>query len=207
MDFDLLSQSWQQHTPAFTSQSAASNLTQLLGRQGGSPIAQMRKNVWVEIGGTVVFGLLVLTVLFLVNAPRLSFLLLLLSPFYGAVGYCYFRIFQVLRQLGLTTENVAGHVAHQLQQLRQLVRLYYWSTMLTALLLLGWVSYIATQHILPHLPAAATGRLLTWGILTALVSYGLMHWISRYHLQTYYGQHLDRLESVLHELHDSPSAF
>ena len=32
------------------------------------------------------------------------------------------------------------------------------------------------------------------------ISAGVTHWFCRYHIQNFYGQHLDRLEGVLHEL-------
>lgn len=203
MDFNDLSQRWQQQPPAPNVPSPAA-LQALLAARPHTPIARMRYNVWFEIGSTLVFGLLVVAGLHLAHAPHLGWLLpgLLL---YGGVGYCYVRALQVLRRLGRATEALASHVAQQLRQLRQFEQLYHYSVMLTTLVVLGLAGYVAIGQVLPVVPAAGKTSFLVWLALTMLVSYGLTHWLSRRHLQNFYGQHLDRLEAVLRELRDETS--
>ncbi len=204
MDFDLLSRRWQQQTPPPAAPPSPNDLRALLAGRAHTPVAQMRRNVWVEIGGTLFFGLVLLLVLRRWQAPRLGLLVALLLPFYGGVAYCYFRTLRVLGRLREATGALASHVAKQLQQVRQLVRLYHWATMLATGVLLSLVGYAAIRYVLPGVPAAGQARFLTWFVLTALVTFGFTYWLSRYHLQNYYGQHLDRLETVLGELRDEP---
>lgn len=196
MDIDLLSSRWQQHTPA-------TNLHAPLTGPAPTPLAQMRRNVGVEIGTTLAMGLVVLLVLYGLRSTHLGRLLALLLPLYGGIGYCYYRLVRVLRGLRATTGTVAGHVAGQLRQLRQLMRLYYGSTMLSTLAVLGVLGYLALAYGLPHVPPTGRVQFLTWLLLTAAISAGVTHWFCRYHIQNFYGQHLDRLEGVLHELQEA----
>lgn len=196
MDIDLLSSRWQAHTPA----QPAANLHSLPTGPPRTPLAQMRRNVWVEIGTTLAVGMLMLLGLYGLRGTHLGRLLALLLPLYGGIGYCYYRLVRVLRSLRATTGTVAGHVARQLKQLRQLMRLYYGSTMLSTLAVLGVLSYLAIAYWLPNVPPTGRTQFLTWLLLTAAISAGLTHWFCRYHIQNFYGQHLDRLEGVLHEL-------
>ena len=83
------------------------------------------------------------------------------------------------------------------------MRLYYGSTMLSTLAVLGVLSYLALAYGLPHVPPTGRVQFLTWLLLTAAISAGFTHWFCRYHIQNFYGQHLDRLEGVLHELHEA----
>ena len=202
MNIDLLSSQWQQQAPALPPQSGPDALRTLLTGRAQTPVAQMRRNVWREIGGTAVFVLLLAVVgLRLGYLPHLG-VLLPVVVLYGTLAYLHWRTLRVLRELRGATNTLGGHIAGQLRQLRQLMRLYHASTMLTTLVLVGLVSYVTIWQVLPRISPAATGRFLTWYVLTAAVTYGITHWISRYHLQQAYGQHLDRLETVLHELHD-----
>lgn len=198
MNIDLLSAHWQQHTPA---QPTANPHALLTGRPR-TPLAQMRKNVRVEIGTTLVVGIVVLLVLYGLRSTHLGRLLALLLPLYGGIGYCYYRLVRVLGSLRAATGPVSGHVARQLKQLRQLMRLYYGSTMLSTLAVLGVLSYLAIAYVLPHLPPTGRAQFLTWVLLTAAISAGVTHWFCRYHIHNFYGQHLDRLETVLHELYE-----
>ena len=207
MDFDQLSRRWQQQLSPPAPQPGPDGLRAQLASRPHAPIAQMRRNVWREIGSTLLGGALLLAGLRLAHAPHLGLLLTLLLPLYGGIAYCYFRTLQVLRRLGEAAASaLAGYMARQLGQLRQLVRLYHGATMLVALVVLGLAGYAAVRWVLPVVPAPATTRFLVWFVATALVSYGATHWISRYHLQNFYGQHLDRLEAVLHELRDETGA-
>ena len=200
MDIDLLSNRWQQQTTA----NPAANLHASLTGPPPTPLAQMRRNVRVEIGTTLAVGILLLLGLYGLRGTHLGRLLTLLLPLYGGIGYCYYRLVRVLRRLRATTGPVAGHVAGQLQQLRQLMRLYYGSTMLSTLAVLGVLGYLAIAYGLPHVPPTGRAQFLAWLLLTAASSAGLTHWFCRYHIQNFYGQHLDRLETVLHELHEEP---
>ncbi|MDQ2773217.1 MAG: hypothetical protein M3Y54_22255 [Bacteroidota bacterium] len=197
MDIDLLSNRWQQHTPA----PAANRYAPLAGPRP-TPLTQMRRNVRVEIWTTLAVGILLLLGLYGLRSTHLGRLLALLLPLYGGIGYCYYRLVQVLRRLRATTGPVAGHVAAQLRQLRQLMRVYYGSTMLSTLAVLGVLGYLTIAYALPHVPPTGRTQFLTWLLLTAAISAGFTHWFCRYHIQNFYGQNLDRLEAVLHELHE-----
>lgn len=205
MDFDHLSSRWQQQAP-LTIPQTAEDFRALLAEQSKSPVTQMRQNIWFEIGTTVVVATLVLALLYGIRDTRLGQLLIWLLPLYGGIAYCYFGIVGVLRGLQTATDALASHVARQLRQLRQLMWLYYGATMLSTLAVLGVLSYLAIQYVLPHVPRTGQTKALTWIILTAIISAGVTHWFCRYHIQNFYGQHLDRLEQVLQELKEDEAA-
>ena len=201
MNFDDLSARWQQQTPALVAPPSPEALRALLSGPSGTPVGQMRRNVWAEVIGSLLFGLLVLAGVRAIDSNFLNRLVLALLPLYAGVAYYYFRTFRVLSQLRGGTGALNSHVAGQLRHLRQLLRLYYWATLLPTLVVLGLMG-LGVRHVLPSVPAAQTTCFLSTVVVSALIGVGLVHWLTRHHLQYAYGQHLDRLEAVLRELGD-----
>jgi len=198
MNFDDLSARWQQ-------QVAPLPIGAQLPGPAHSPIRLMRRNLWAEIAASLFFGLLVLAALRLAYTPRLAGLVLGLVALYALLATCYVWALRLLQGLRRSSEALSVHLGQQLQQLRQLLRLYYGSAMLAALGCLALGGYAAQAYVLPAMGAAHAGQFMVWFALTAAVSLALTHWLTRFHLRRAYGRHLDHLEETLHELREGSS--
>jgi hypothetical protein len=210
MELDDLRASWKQSAP--TDGPAVLNeaaLARLLARGSGSPVANMRRNAWLEIGFVVVClaGCIAVATTthdsyYLLAAGWLG-LICLLSGFY------YRRKLAVLRSLGeVSGRAVREQVGQQLHGLRSLVQLYYratmWSVPASLTVSLLFVGGRMVQRFAEPQLVKGLGLLgFFYGIMAVLMYYGMRR-ATQWYLQRLYGQHLDRLEASLRELGDEP---
>jgi len=207
MELDDLRRQWQQPQPA--TDPAALNpaeLRQLLARQSGSVIEQLRRNARIEMN--INYALLPVSLLVAGLAPvpwvRLFGALLTLL---ALVCIFYFR-----RKLGLlhSMSDPAGdlrsHLVRLITGLRTLIRFYYRLTLATIPvtgLLLGIMSVTSVLKVVTPTKIWLLAGLLT--VLCLVIYLPIAHTTKRY-LHWLYGQHLDRLEGQLRELDEAAPA-
>lgn len=208
MELSELRRGWQQPAPPGEAGALdAAALTRLLAQTSRSPIAKMRRNVWLEIGvvvvclaGCVGAALLTQDGYYLLMTAWLG-LICLLSGFY------FWRKLAVLRSLGDAGGGaVREHMAQQLSSLRRLVQLYYQGTMLSVPISFTvgiiFLSGRLVQKLDGHQLLVSLGILGAFYCLGGGLTYFMMRGFTRWYLQRLYGQHLDRLETNLRELEE-----
>ncbi|MGI4870810.1 MAG: hypothetical protein ACRYFX_06480 [Janthinobacterium lividum] len=204
MELNDLRRQWQQAPdPAGQPALSSADLNTLLKGRTAGLVEKMRRNAWLEIGLSVP-----LTVLLAVgltkargNWPWLSIGLLLLLVVVGL--FYYRRLLGVLRRMSEPGTSVREHLATLAQGLRYLLHFYYrltlWTGPVTTVLVIGY--YANTELTRPRGAywremGLAAGVML---VFAAMLQVGIMYG-TRWYVQRLYGQHLDRLESQLHEL-------
>lgn len=204
MELDDLRRQWREPEPAKAPAALTpAQLSALLTRQRGGLVEKMRRNARRE---TILVALLgVGAAVALPFLPELRLLLyaqLLLTA--GLLIYAY-RMLAVLRRMAETASSVRGHLRQLYDGLRQLLRFYYQLSMAS-----GPVMFVAVYAaiLIPNLLKKhfMTKRLLVLGVIFLLVGIVVQYLIkdvTRWWVQRLYGQHLDRLESQLHELEDA----
>ena len=201
MEFDELRRQWQQ--PATdTALPDYEVLSVWLNQQSGSPVAQMMRNAKQEIIWTAIMLGISAAILLLVRLPLLHPLWLLLLASVAQISYDYYHKLRILRQLSHPESPLRSYLRAQLRHLRRLLRGYYRFTMATLVVMVICLFYF-TYTRLPQLfqgGAQVLGPRALWLMLTLLASWFITSWITRWHLQHGYGQHLDRLEATLREL-------
>ena len=204
MELDDFRRQWQQQPAPVRPAPDEATLRALLTQPSTSPVARMLRNARQEIISTVVMMALTMAVLLSISLPWLRPLGFLLLTSSVLMGLYYYRKLRVLHRLGTAGGALRGQVQRQLQSLRSLLRLYYQLTMATLVIMGSFLLYSAYAH-LPQLLRGDAGTLWRRGLwlgLTALIAGLVVHWITRYHLQSQYGRHLDQLEAALHELEE-----
>ncbi|GAA4018406.1 hypothetical protein GCM10022408_35220 [Hymenobacter fastidiosus] len=202
MELDDLRRQWQQQPAPDSAAPDEAALRALLTQPSTSPVARMLRNARQEIISTVLILALTMVGLQFVHLPWMRPFGLLLLTASVLMGYYYYHKLRVLQRLGTTTTALRGHLEQQLQSLRSLLRLYYHFTMGTLVLMGSFLLYSTYIHLpqLFHGDARTLWQRGLWLGLTALISWLITGWITRWHLQRQYGRHLDRLESQLREL-------
>ena len=201
MELDDLRRHWQQPQPV-TEPAALSpaNLHELLTRQSGSIIEQLRRNARVE--RNINYALLPISLLLAGLAPVLWVRLFgVLLALIALVCIFYFR-----RKLGLlhSMNDPAGdlrsHLVRLIAGLRTLIRFYYRLTLATIPitgLLIGVMSATSVLKVVTPTKIWLLAGLLT--VLSLVIYLPVAHTTKRY-LHWLYGQHLERLEGQLREL-------
>ncbi|RZK19688.1 MAG: hypothetical protein EOO56_13750 [Hymenobacter sp.] len=207
MELDDLRRQWQQPEPVAPATLTTAELTQLVARQSGSIVEQLRRNARWELGLNYGLGLVALGLA--IGIPQLW--LRLLASTMGLVAlvciYYFHRKLGLLRSMASPAGHLRAHLVRITEGLRALTRFYYrltlWTGPYTMLLLLGFFTgkelHRAAEPRWPLLGLVA-GLALVVG---AACQVGIIY-LTRWYLQRLYGQHLDRLEGQLRELDGLP---
>jgi len=205
MELDDLRRQWQRPEPASAPTTLSqAELRQLLARQSGGVIAQLRRNARVEM--IINYSLLVVALATARLAPVLWVRLWggLLALIALVCIFYFHRKLGLLRSMSDPTGNLRAHLLRLTNGLRALIRFYYRFTMAmlpVTCLLMGFMALSTTNK------AVTTSKILIIAavlVLLCIVIYlPTAHTTKRY-LHWLYGQHLDRLEGQLREL-DEPT--
>ncbi|GAA4354468.1 hypothetical protein GCM10023185_16360 [Hymenobacter saemangeumensis] len=200
MNLDHLSRAWQQQgAPARLSSSL--NLAEVVSRRSDSPVGRMLRSLWWDVA-SLFLALPLLWALLQLRGPVVEPLVAVIAVLVaGSVPYYLYKLV-VLRRMSDNTRSVKVHLQQQVQSLRRLLGLYFHATLAVTLLIAGGLAYAAGRYGWAALAQPAEGRFLLWLALTLLLSYLITYWCLRRHMQQAYGQHLDRLESLLQELQE-----
>ncbi|WP_375437068.1 hypothetical protein [uncultured Hymenobacter sp.] len=208
MELDDLRRQWQQSTPTEApSVFDATAVARLLARGSRAPVAKMRRNAWVEIGVVVVCLAGCVAAAAMGQDPYYLAMVAWLGLVCLLSGFYFRRKLTLLRSLGDASGGaVREYAGQQLHRLRSLVQLYYSATMWSVPMSLGITMLflggrIAQQFTGQKLLFSLGVLGLVCGVVGALTYWGMSRF-TRWYLQRLYGQHLDRLESLLQELED-----
>lgn len=205
MELENFRRTWQQVAPA-EAQPALDTvaLERLLARRSSSPVAKMRRNVWLEIGfavlGLIASGMMLVYTSTDHNRAMAAWvgLICLISCVY------YRRKVAVLHSLNDANGPLREQVERQLSNLRSLTKLYYQATMWTLPVSFG-IGFLFPVVRIQQDPEGQYqlllwGGLLLIGALTFFLGYVFLRYFTRWYIQRLYGQHLDRLEAILRDL-------
>jgi hypothetical protein len=207
MELDDLRRQWRQAEPvkANTALSAA-DLTELLARQSGGVVEQLRRNARLEL--RINYGALVVSLALAVRASELWLrlfggvltLLALVCIFY------FYRKLGLLRNMDNPAGDLRAHLTRMASGMRALIRFYYRLTLAVipiSVLIMGVMAVSETRtNLTPFKLGIIAGVLV---VLAVVIYLPTAHVTAKY-LQRLYGQHLDRLEGQLRELDEPASA-
>lgn len=206
MELDDLRRQWQRPEPVDPVALTSTELQALVAGQRGGLIEKMRRNTYWEavVGLGIIAPCLIISML--MSHKTLSALYAgAMAVLAVVLAYYYYRVLATLRRLTKTTGSVRGHLERLYSGLRQLLRFYYRLSLATGPVLLTLIfCFMLGKELLrpagfrPSLMVALGIALLAFGaVLQVAVVYGTRWWVQRF-----YGQHLDRLEGQLRELEE-----
>jgi hypothetical protein len=204
MELDDLRRQWQQPQPV--TDPAALNpaeLRELLARQSGSVITQLRRNARVEMN--INYALLPVSLLVAGLAPALWVRLFggLLALLALVCIFYFRRKLSLLHSMSDPAGDLRSHLVRLTAGLRALIRFYYRLTLATIPvtgLLIGAMSVTSVLKVVTPTRIWLLAGLLT--VVSLVLYLPVAHSTKRY-LHWLYGQHLDRLEGQLRELDEA----
>ncbi|UPL49858.1 hypothetical protein [Hymenobacter sublimis] len=207
MELDDFRRKWQQQLVATEQPSAleAAALAQLLKQASRSSVATMLHNARLEIG----FSILILAagITGFLYAERLVDRLVMgwmvLLCVVSIVSYHRYLL-KGLGDMRTAEASVRDQLTHQLQRVREVLRLSLRSSLWSLVISLGIPMSFSLVGLAREM--ATNRKMVVFGasvVFYAILGYGaflLMRWLAKRYLYGLYGQHLDRLEAALREL-------
>jgi glucan phosphoethanolaminetransferase (alkaline phosphatase superfamily) len=206
MELDDLRRQWRQAEPVKANAALnASKLTELLARQSGGVVENLRCNARLEL--RINYGVLVASLALVVLASDLWVRLFgaVLTLLAGICIFYFYRKLGLLRNMDNPAGDLRAHLTRLASGLRALIRFYYRLTLATIPVTISLMGLIAVSETHTRLTPSKLGIIAAVLVALAIFIYlPIAHMTAKY-LQRLYGQHLDRLESQLREL-DEPAA-
>jgi hypothetical protein len=205
MELDDLRRQWRQAEPAKTKLAlSAGELSELLARQSGGVVEQLRRNARLElrINYVVLVAAGVLTAFASERWLRLFGGVLTLLAL--VCIYYFYRKLGLLRNMDNPAGDLRAHLTRMASGLRGLIRFYYRLTLATIPVTVLIMALMAVSELHTKLTPFKLG--IVGVVMVALAAFLYLptaHVTAKY-LQRLYGQHLDRLEGQLREL-DEPA--
>ena len=207
MELDDLKNRWRDERAA---DAGADQISAMIGRQSQSPIAKMKRNVYMEL----------LIVIFSFGAVAAYYFIAFQSK-YSIIGwgyalllvlFCYyfFRKNKLLNEMQCTSCQVRSNLELQLRVLERYVRFYLISgtaVIPVILIFLGTVLYykkptlIGKTMLYPSATNPVWKFLLAWFILLS-VSSGIMWVLNRGYVNKLYGRHINKLKQLLAQINE-----
>jgi hypothetical protein len=206
MELDDLRRQWRQPEPvAVPPALTKAELHELLARQSGGIVAQLRRNARLEM--TINYALLAISLAVAWLAPVLWARLFggLLALIALVCVFYFYRKLGLLRSMSDPASDLRAHLLRLTNGLRALIRFYYRFTLATlpvVCLLMGFMALSTTTKVVTPTKVWVIAGVLA--VLCIVLYLPTAHTTKRY-LQWVYGQHLDRLEAQLRELDDVPA--
>jgi MFS family permease len=205
MELDDLRSVWKQPSVELPTPLDASALTHLLAPQSDGIVEQLRRSARLEL--YINWGVLVGALLVAWLAPHFwlrVFGWVLMGIGVVCIGYLYHKL-RLLRRMNDPAGDLHAHLARLVSGLRALIRFYYRFT-LAMLPVAGVVNVLmATSEFKRSIDLTSLpGMLLVVGLVVVMPAllYRPVASVTRRYLQRLYGQHLDRLETLLRELEE-----
>ena len=207
MELDDLRRNWQQAAGSDTTAPLDSEaVARLLKQSSRSSVAEMLRNAWQELVFTVL--LLAIAIFGWLQAEKLETQLMMgwwILLGVVSIGSYHRHLITGLKGMKDAGATVHDQLTQQLQQLREVLRQSYLSSMWSIPISLGVPMGFTLVKLAQEMTVNKKMVLIFW---LTVVFYGVvgyvaflgMRWFAKHYLQRLYGQHLDRLEGLLREL-------
>ena len=205
MELDDFRRQWQQPAADAPATLNAEALAQLLAKAGRSPIDEIRRNAWWELGFTVILLIVSVIMLFYVASDSLRTMLgLLILVCLVSIFSYHRRMLRGIQSLSQLSITMHAHIAQRVADVRQTMALSYRSVIWVVFITQGISLLFSLQYILTTYSGRRLLVQVGWVVVGAgvggLISYFAIRFFARRALQDLYGRHLDRLEAALREL-------
>ncbi len=210
MELDQLKEVWKEMEKKGTAEKNSGQLTYLPGRRSHSPIAKMKRNLFIELllvivlfGGAAVYYFIA----FKGRVSEVSWTYIVL-----ALAFCvyYYRKSKLLNEMQCVSCRVKSNLELHVKTLEKYVRFYLiYGTALIPVLFIFFgvlIRYKIPGTNLPGIfyPSAANPwwkAILMIVLVTAAVTL-LFYMLNKWYVKKLYGNHIKKLRQVLEEMND-----
>lgn len=202
MELEDLKSIWKNKEPEFQAK-GEQEIALMLKRRSISIIDKLKRNVWVELIFTVAvsIGLLIYAITLETGALKwtsISLLLMcLIYTFYYIKKLTLLNRFRSVNEnlhdnISLLIDNLTGYLKFYKNSYAILYPVYFSLGLLFGALERGTDAYIAFL---------SRPRTIAYLLLVAALFFFISTWFASWYLKKLYGNHLDKLKSLLNELH------
>jgi len=202
MELDQLKEMWGD-VATVKKVSSDEEIQAMLRKKSKSPIAKMKRNLFVEMLVVVILYSVTITDYFLtLKGMMLGLAWLMLASFLLYMIY-YVRKRKLLNDMECVSCEVKSNLQQQLRTLEKYIRLYlYLGTLFFPVIMIftGMILFLYSPELKNQQPAVPL-----WAFVTALsvISFVLtipMYFLNKWYMRKLYGQHVEKLKAIVNEM-------
>lgn len=202
MELDQLKEMWGD-VATVKKVSSDEEIQAMLRKKSKSPIAKMKRNLFVEMLVVVIlYGVTITDYFLTLKGMMLGLAWLMLASFLLYMIY-YVRKRKLLNDMECVSCEVKSNLQQQLRTLEKYIRLYlYLGTLFFPLIMIftGVILFLYAPEVKNQQPAVPL-----WAFVTALSVISLvltipMYFLNKWYMRKLYGQHVEKLKAIVNEM-------
>lgn len=201
MELDELKNIWKSTTPGFRSKDE-SEIALMLKGQSKSIIDKLKRSVWFELIFTLVAGIAMLVYALTLPSGALKWTSVSALILFVAYLFYYAKKLTMLNKYGLAHENIKSNLELLVDSLDSYLKFYKRSyAILYPVYFCLMLLFIALERGADEFIAVITKpEKIATLILLAVFFFFCSTWFAKWYLKKLYGNHLQKLKSLLHDL-------
>jgi glucan phosphoethanolaminetransferase (alkaline phosphatase superfamily) len=172
-----------------------------------SIIAKLKKSVWFELLLTVVAGVGLLIYALTLPSGALKWTSISILLLLVAYSFFYIKKIILLNQFNSNTENIRSNLETLHHNLSSYLKFYKrsYAILYPVYFVLGLMFGAIERGTSEFLDYLAQPRSIIYLVLTAGLFFFCSTWLTRWYLKKLYGNQIDKLQKLLHELQAEPT--
>jgi hypothetical protein len=204
MELDDLKNLWKKQDIAFRPRNEAEITVMLKGRSK-SIISKLKRSVWIELSFTLIGGVAMLVYAITLDpSPLKKYLIAILVMFVGYTFY-YIKKLILLNKFDNAGDNIRSNLENLIKNLAGYLKYYKLSyTILYPVYFFIGVIFSGLERGADHFfeTLIETKKNIVILLVFGLVFYFASTWLVNWLLKKLYGNHLEKLKNLLHEIHN-----
>ncbi len=201
MELDELKSIWKNNPPGFQSKDE-SEIAMMLKKQSTSIIEKLKRSVWFELIFTLVAGIVMLIYALTLPSGALKWTSVSALILFVAYLFYYAKKLTMLNRYASAHENIKSNLELLVNNLDSYLKFYKRSyTILYPIYFCLMLLFIGLERGADEFIAAITKpeKIVTL-ILLAVFFFFCSTWLTKWYLKKLYGNHLEKLKCLLHDL-------
>jgi hypothetical protein len=202
MELDQLKEMWGD-VATVKKVSSDEEIQAILRKKSKSPIAKMKRNLFIEMWVVVILYSVTITDYFLtLKGMMLGLAWLMLASFLLYMLY-YVRKRKLLNDMECVSCEVKSNLQQQLRTLEKYIRLYlYLGTLFFPVIMIftGVILFLYAPELKNQEPTVPLWAFVTALSVIAFVLTIPMYFLNKWYMRKLYGQHVDKLKAIVNEM-------
>ena len=207
MELDELKDIWKKNEAGFQLKPEAEIATMLRGKSK-SIVDKLKRSVWFELIFTLVAGLFLLVYAFTLESGSLKWISVSILFLFVVYSFYYIKKLTLLNRFVHGQDNLKANLENLIDNLTNYLRFYKRSyTMLYPVYFFLALIFVAIERGLDEfLHALQQPKTIVYLVLVAVLFFFCSTWLVNWLLKKLYGNHLEKLKSLVNDINSFQKA-
>jgi len=200
MELDELKDIWQKNAP--TQPKNEAELAMMLKGSSNSVVAKLKKSVWFELSFTIVAGIGLLIYALTLPSGALKWTAVSIIILFVAYSFYYIKKLMLLNKFDSGAVNLKETLVRLVNSLTAYLRFYKrsYAILYPVYFLLGLLFTAIERGTDNFIRAVSSTSSIIWLTTLCICFFVISTWFTSWYLRKLYGNHIDKLKSMLDEL-------